>query len=107
VKRSLTLVLALAAFAVGLVAPSLAATRYVSVKDDFFTPRSVSISKNTTVRWIWRGSGRHNVVVDRGPAAFRSSIKRSGSFSHTFTKRGTYRIVCTVHPGMTMTVRVP
>jgi plastocyanin len=105
-KRSLIVALTLAAFAVPFVAHGFAATRYVSVKDDYFTPRAVSISKYTTLRWIWRGRGRHNVVVDRGPAGFRSSIKRTGGFSHTFTKRGTYRIVCTVHPDMTMTVRV-
>lgn len=105
-KRLLALALALAAVAAVLAAPSLAATRSVSVKNNFFTPRSVSISKNTTVRWVWRGGGRHNVVVSSGPVHFRSSIRRSGTYRHKFSRRGTYRILCTVHSGMTMTVRV-
>jgi plastocyanin len=105
-KRTPVFVLAVAALGAAVVSPSLAATRSVGVKDDYFSPRSLTISKNTAVRWIWRGSGRHNVVVDRGPASFRSSVKRSGNYPHMFTRRGTYRLVCTVHPDMTMTVRV-
>ena len=29
-----------------------------------------------------------------------------GSFSHIFTKKGTYQLVCTIHPMMKMTVVV-
>jgi plastocyanin len=105
-KRPLTLGFATTALVAALVVPSVAATRSVSIRDDYYSPRSVSVSKNTTVRWVWRGSGRHNVVVGRGPATFRSPLKRTGTYSHKFTRRGTYRIVCTVHEEMTMSVRV-
>jgi plastocyanin len=105
-KRSLTLALLLAAVAAVIAAPALASTRSVSIKDDFFSPRSVHISKNTTVRWVWRGSSRHNVAVSSGPVHFRSATRRKGTFRHKFSRRGTYRIVCTIHSGMGMTVRV-
>jgi plastocyanin len=45
-------------------------------------------------------------VVHTGPSSFSSRTQVRGSYSHTFTKRGTYRLVCTVHPKMRMTVVV-
>ena len=97
------------AFAVAALlmpATALAATR-VRVKDDKFSARSLTIAKGTTVRWVWKGHSRHNVTVVSGPRSFRSATKRSGTFSHRFTKRGTYRLLCTVHaPKMKMTVTV-
>src|SRR4051812_34334293 len=105
-KRLILLALALAATAAFLAVPALAATRSVSIRDDFFSPRSLSISKNTTVRWVWRGHSRHNVAVASGPDHFRSGLHRTGTYRHRFSRRGTYRIVCTVHSGMRMTVRV-
>jgi plastocyanin len=106
VKKLLSLAFAAALLALFAV-PALARTRGAGVKDDFYTPHSISIAKNSTVRWHWLGSGRHNVVLARGPGAgFRSSIKRHGFFSHKFTRRGTYKIVCTVHSDMRMTVHV-
>ena len=99
-------VAALAAAALLLPATALAATR-VGVKDDKFSTRSLTISKGTTVRWVWKGHSRHNVTVVAGPRYFRSATKRSGTFTHRFTKRGTYRLLCTVHaPKMKMTITV-
>jgi plastocyanin len=90
------------------VTSSLAAgVKRVAVKDDFFSPRSLTVSKGAKVRWVWKGKGRHNVAVGQGPVIFRARTRRSGHFDHTFKKRGTYRIVCTIHaPDMQMTVRV-
>ena len=85
-------------------APSLAATRGVDVKDDFFKPKSLTIVEGTKVVWTWRGEGRHNVVVVQGPSEFRSKIKRTGTYAHTFKRKGTWQITCTVHPGMNMKV---
>jgi plastocyanin len=103
-RRSVT---ALAAVALALPATALAATRGVAVKDNVFSQRSLTVSRGTTVRWTWKGHGLHNVTVVRGPVAFRSSTKRSGTYSHRFTRAGTYVLVCSVHaPGMKMTVRV-
>ena len=77
----------------------------VTVGDDFFRPRSLSIRAGTTVRWTWRARDVHNVTVTSGPARFHSPTQSSGTFSRKLRKRGTYRIVCTVH-GQRMTIRV-
>jgi plastocyanin len=91
--------------------PAVAATKSVTVRDNYFVRSSgvptVSVKRNDTVRWVWRSTrAPHNVVVTSGPTKFRSSLKRSGSYRKKVTRRGTYRIVCTVHSGMRMTLRV-
>jgi len=43
----------------------------------------------------------------RGPGgAFTSPVKESGSWTHKFTRGGTYKLVCTIHSGMKLTVKV-
>ena len=74
------------------------ATKRVTVGDDFFRKRSVTIDSGDTVRWRWVGRNSHNVTVRRGPRKFNSSTKSSGSYSKRLRRRGTYRYVCTVHP---------
>jgi plastocyanin len=86
----------LAAFAAS--APS--ATR-VKVGDDYFVrPRgvpTVTVSKGTRVKWVWRGESMHNVTVAKGPVKFRSTTKTSGTYTKKLRKRGTYTIICTIH----------
>ena len=100
--------LALAAVSLVIVpATAVAATRGVSVKDNFYSSKAVTIHKGQTVKWTWRGKAMHNVTVTKGPSKFRSSTKTKGTFTHRFTKKGTYRLVCTIHaPDMKMTVTV-
>jgi plastocyanin len=99
---SLALILALLA-----AAPAAARTKTVKVGDNFFKAKSVTVSKGATVKWRWVGSDRHNVTVRSGPRRFHSALKRSGTFERKMRKRGTYKIVCTVHaPDMRMTLRV-
>jgi plastocyanin len=83
----------------------------VSVKDDFFSPKSKTVTSGTTVTWRWRGSDPHNVrfrKVPSGASKRGSHTQESGRFSRTFTTRGRYRYVCTIHEdlGMTGAVRV-
>lgn len=86
--------------------PALAATKTISLKDDVFAPTSATVKKGTTVRWVWRGRHPHNVKVTSGPVKFASSVKTSGAFSRKLTRKGTYKIVCVIHPGMRMTLKV-
>jgi plastocyanin len=87
------------------------AARSVKIGDDYFVRKgskpTVTVSKGTRVTWRWTGSEFHNVSVTRGPAKFRSDLKSSGRFSRKLRKRGTYKLVCTIHqPGMAMTLKV-
>jgi plastocyanin len=90
-----------------LAIPALAATTTVQLKDNKFAPTSITVTKGTTVKWVWKGKAPHNVTVSKGPAKFRSTTQVKGSYSKKLTKAGTYTILCTIHaPGMKMTVKV-
>jgi plastocyanin len=102
--RTLTLALVLALLG---AAPAAAKTKSIKIGDDFFKPKSVTVAKGTIVKWSWTGSHQHNVVVQKGPRHFRSDLQRSGSFARKLKKRGTYKIICSIHaPDMHMTIRV-
>ena len=105
---SLRPALALAAVALAVPATALAAgTRSVSVKDNVFVSKSITVSRGTAVKWVWRGKHLHNVTVVKGPVKFHSGTKKTGTFTRTFSKAGTYKLLCTVHaPDMKMTVTV-
>ena len=81
--------------------------RQVAVKDNFFSSKSLKVAKGTKVVWTWKGKEKHNIAVANGPSNFRAGTRRTGTFKHTFTKKGTYSLVCTIHaPDMHMTVKV-
>ena len=96
----------LAAMLAANTVPAPAATRGVAVRDNFFRPASLTVRKGDTVRFRWLGNAFHNVTVTRGPQRFSSRTKASGSYRKRMTRRGTYRLVCTLHSGMRMRLRV-
>jgi plastocyanin len=108
VKRAVLIFAALAVGGGAAAIPSLgASTKTVLVKDDFFSPSTLKISKGAKVQWLWKGKERHNIAVANGPSNFRAGTRKKGHFEHTFTKRGTYSIVCTIHaPDMHMKITV-
>jgi plastocyanin len=91
-----------------LTGTALAGGGKVAVRDNSFGPKTKTIRKGQKVTWVWRGQSVHNVVKTSGPGGgFRSDVQRSGRYSHTFTRKGTYRLVCTIHaPSMKMKVVV-
>lgn len=90
---------------VALVAAPLAGVagaapaRTITLENIRYSPSSVTVSKGTTVRWVWRdGSIRHDVRFTSG--GFKPSrLQSRGSHAVTFRKRGTFRFFCSVHPG--------
>ena len=103
-KRVIAAVAATAVCA-AVAVPAFAATKTVAVKDDVFSPKSMSVKPGTTVRWSWQGKSPHNVTVVTGPTRFRSGNKVKGTYSQTL-KKGTYKLTSTVHPGMNQTITV-
>jgi plastocyanin len=79
-----------------------ATTRSVTLKNIAFSPKSLSISKGSTVTFAFRdGTTVHNVKSVGSKRFARISNRSSGSKSRTFSSAGTYRYECTLHPGMT------
>ena len=100
---------AVAVAAVGVSAvPSLGAgTTTVAVKDVKFVPKTLTVKKGRTIKFVWRGVAPHNVVVTKGPQKFRASTRKKGSYKVTLKKAGVYRILCTIHaPDMKMKITV-
>jgi plastocyanin len=110
--RRLLPVVLLAALAATLFAaiPAVSKRRSVEVDDNYFvrqgSPPTVRVRRNDTVVWVWEGRNPHNVTVTSGPARFNSRTQTSGTYRRKVSRRGSYRIVCTIHAGMTMRLRV-
>ncbi|HEY6780676.1 MAG TPA: cupredoxin domain-containing protein [Thermoleophilaceae bacterium] len=108
----LVVIAAALAVAVGAGVPGASAERAtaartvdVSIGDDFFKPRKLSVVTGTRVHWVWGGESEHNVTVISGPAKFHSEDQVSGEFTRKLRKPGTYRLVCTIH-GFHMRIKV-
>ena len=102
---------AVTVIAAGAAIPAFAGTKNVKIGDNYFVRpannATVTISKGSSLKFLWRGHAPHNVVKRSGPGgAFHSTVKTSGSYSHRFTRGGTYKLVCTIHSGMKLTVKV-
>lgn len=88
--------------AAGITAiPAFAATKNVTVGDNWFVKKSgvptVTVKRGDTVRWRFKGSKPHDVVVTKGPVKFRSPVKTKGTYRKKMTRRGTYTIICDIH----------
>jgi plastocyanin len=76
----------------------------VKVGDNYFKPKKVTVVVGDTVVWKWVGTAIHDVVVDEGPKKFKSKKQARGKFKRKIVAPGLYEIVCTLHPGMEMTL---
>jgi plastocyanin len=107
-NRRLTALLALttAVLACSSVVALASSTSQVKVGDNFFSVKRLTIGRGARVTWKWTGVLNHNVTVKSGPSKFHSRTQPQGSFSHVFTRAGTYSLYCTIHRFMKMTVVV-
>jgi plastocyanin len=104
--RAVAAALVLAVPAVVAVS-AYAGSSTVTIKDDLFAPKTLSIARGTTVKWVWKGTSAHNVTVKSGPTRFNSPTRTTGTYSRKLTRAGTYRLYCTIHgPRQSMTIKV-
>jgi plastocyanin len=74
----------------------------VAVKDNFFSPKSTSVKKGSTVKWTWSGRAPHNVTF----RSTHSKTQTRGTYSLKFNNKGTFAYRCTIHSGMVGTIKV-
>jgi plastocyanin len=101
-KRATAATIAIGALVLLIPGPTQAtAATTVALGDSFFAPSSKTIARGTKVRFKWIGVKRHNVKKTRGPGTgfkSRTTRARGVNYAKRFTKRGTYRLICTIHP---------
>ena len=82
----------------------------ITIRDNSFSPTSLTIDPGTTVRWVNNGSAIHTVTSgtrNNANGIFNSGDMRNGdSFEFTFTNSGTFDYHCTYHLGMDGTIVV-
>lgn len=79
-----------------------AATFNVSVLDDEFEPKNLTIAPGDTVVWRNLGGGAHSVVADNGAFASTNTsaaIPFNQTFTHTFNTEGRFAYYCLLHGG--------
>jgi plastocyanin len=90
--------------------PALAATKSIALKDDKFVPKSVTVKRGTTVKFVWRGKHQHNLAETKAPKGAKkiktTALKTKGSLSTKLVKKGAYTFICQVHPGMQVKIKV-
>lgn len=112
-----TIAAALAGVALLWAAPALAGAgkpqrRTVTLGDNFFAPAKLTVNNGSTITWVWPDTALdvHDVKLQAGPKGakrFHSEPAGSGySYRRKLKVPGLYRIVCTLHEEMTMTIRV-
>ncbi|MDX6671238.1 MAG: hypothetical protein QOI91_1601 [Solirubrobacteraceae bacterium] len=80
----------------------------LEVRSLLVEPANAVVPVGSRVRWRFWGSALHTVTVAGGPEGFSSPNLSDGrAFEHRFTRPGTYRLYCSLHPvDMPSTVRV-
>ena len=68
------------------------------VGDFRYGSERILLKRGTTFTWRFMGAFQHDVTVIGGPEGFSAPWMQAGTFSHRFTKTGTYRLFCSLHP---------
>ena len=85
----------------------------VEVADNYYLPAKLTVNKGSVVTWKWPDDiaiDVHDVKLKTAPKGVRrwqSEPASSGyRYKRTFKQPGTYKIICTLHEEMTMTIKV-
>jgi plastocyanin len=114
VRRGLALIAGVALLSAAPAAAAGGAKKTIKVEDNDYAPKTITVSKGTTVTWKWPGFDQagdvHDVELKSGPKGvkkFHSDAAATDySFKRKLTVAGAYKIVCTLHEEMHMTIRV-
>ena len=77
----------------------------VWMKQDCFSPMTITIPVNTSVTWINKDWWGHDVTSSENLFG-TSKIRHKKTFSYKFTKVGTFHYICRIHKHMAGTVIV-
>ena len=78
----------------------------VHIKDFAYVPATFTIKTGDTVTWINDDPVTHDVTSETKGQFSSGDIGQGAKWSHTFTKAGTYKYLCTYHTYMKGTIVV-
>ncbi|MFJ8601849.1 plastocyanin/azurin family copper-binding protein [Streptomyces shenzhenensis] len=79
----------------------------VTINNFAFSPAKLKVTVGTRVTWTNQDTDAHTVTsAGSGGPLHSAALATHATYSHTFTKPGTYAYLCTIHPFMTATVEV-
>lgn len=79
----------------------------IAIKDMAFSPASATVKKGAPLTWTNDDNTNHAIASAEGESGLHSpQLKPGESYTYTFTKTGTYKYVCALHPSMTGTITV-
>jgi plastocyanin len=88
-----------------LVPGAALASPVVQIKDDAFSPQTITVVAGQTVTFTNEDDDAHTVTAADG--SFDSKgLDTNGLWRHTFAKPGVYRYFCALHPFMKGTIVV-
>ncbi len=99
-------------FALGVLAaafPALAADLSVVQQNQTFSNASMSLHVGDKLTFVNQDDVTHNITVKGGAGDDADDLglqKPGKSVSYTFDTKGAYRVICSIHPKMKMTVNV-
>jgi len=86
--------------------------RTATLADNYYLPAKLTVKPGTRITWFWGDDAYdvHDVKLKSGPKGVKKFHSEPGAFGYKFKrvlrKPGRYRIVCTLHTEMHMTIRV-
>ena len=81
--------------------PSESGNKYQINIDNFsFTPTTLTVPVGAKVTWTNKDDVPHTIVSNNNAFPHSPALDTDESFSHAFTKAGTYEYYCSVHPKM-------
>jgi plastocyanin len=91
-----------------------ASKKTVEVGDNYYAPKTLTVNRGTTVTWKWPGYDEagdvHDVKLKTGPKGVKKFQSEAASTDYSFKRKltvaGTYKLICTLHEEMTMTIKV-
>ena len=99
--RGLGFALGLLAGAIWIAPATFAADKNVTVENFAFSPKTLTISPGDTVIWTNKDAATtHTATADNGSFDTGQILSGTSTTIH-FSKAGTYRYHCSVHPSMT------
>ena len=112
-RRALIAVLAGAALFSAVPAQG-AAKKTVTLGDNYYAPTTLKVKRGTHVTWRWpgfdQGGDVHDVKLKKGPKGVKKFHSEAASTDYSFKRKltvaGTYKLICTLHEEMKMTVKV-